>query len=702
MAWSVDPASGGAFSCAGDEFSSGAPLCSYSSASTAVAAAGAGDASSCGFLLPAGNTLTCSVSNGKVTFIAATATSFTAPYVAPTQRNSSGSTLCPPATSPPQPNDCDCSFDNQLATGDAIVTVTARSVDSSFNSFYCVLDGVTVGAWGSNSGMANSSGTLTFIVPQNNGYECIMQWGAAAFSYSSRLIASRSLFTLGGDNRDVTNGQLRHKSLGEAQVTRAQRRASLPDGPAFIHPESEMPRLQRLWSTWKEQHHRVYSSGQSEVAAFTHFAQHVAAADQAVVRGKILHHPHLDESGRPHRFNAFADMSRRQWEATYRHKAVIAEQAEKTMTLLDQAAAPSSMLPPPPPPPPAVDWRTKGVVTPVKDQGQCGGCWAFSTTGALEGAWALAGRGLTSLSEQQLVSCANNSGNNGCGGGWPALGTAWLIDNPPDTEASYPYVSGGGSAPACQASGHASSGVNVTGWQTVRPDVSSGNDDMETALAAWTAAYGPVSVLVDAMTQIWWVYNGGIISDCCDTDIDHAVLLVGYNQTASSDDAGEQYWIIKNSWAASWGEQGYARLMRGAGECGINATGNSIVPTVQGGPLPPASIYDCPPDAQPMQVNATTSGCVWTNGTGSFVMPPSPQGYCYYLDDGYMGYTFDASLDQAAYPCPPSFYASEDEGQVWFCVLQAPYRGFHGFPPGAAAYCDDLAAGRIGYTWSTS
>jgi cathepsin F/cysteine peptidase B len=409
------------------------------------------------------------------------------------------------------------------------------------------------------------------------------------------------------------------------------------------------------------------------------------------------------------------------------------------LTLLHDAALPTS-----------VDWTTKGAVTPVKDQGQCGCCWAFSTTGALEGAGALAaGAPATPLSEQLLVSC--DATNQGCGGGFPNVAVTWLVANRsgvPVTEASYPYASGGGgSAPACVPGGHAAAPVNATGWWAVAPQSGSGGGSrgggsQEDALAAWAAAYGPVSVLVDAMTQLWWPYVGGVISDCCDTDIDHAVLVVGFNSSSSASNRGEagagvsaapgvagagashnrssaedspspagvsnsSWWTIKNSWAASWGEGGYVRLARGAGECGINATGNSIVPSVAGGRLPPYPATACPADAAPFNVTdagtgaVTASGCVWVNGTSSaWTIFPSPGAYCDYMAAGYIGYTGSGSLDAAAYPCPPSLYASGDGGGALFCVLAPGQRGFHGWPPTATAYCDELSAGRFGYTWA--
>jgi cysteine peptidase B len=150
----------------------------------------------------------------------------------------------------------------------------------------------------------------------------------------------------------------------------------------------------------------------------------------------------------------------------------------------------------------------------------------------------VAGNPLVSLSEQLLVSCDNTS--YGCDGGFPNTAMEWLRDNGADTEESYPYVSGNGTTGACAPNGRVAAAANVTGFQAVPGNTSLA---VEAELAAWLAAFGPVSILVDDMTQLWWTYVGGVMKGCCDVSTDHAVLLTGFDYNATQG----PWWIIKNS-----------------------------------------------------------------------------------------------------------------------------------------------------------
>ena len=208
--------------------------------------------------------------------------------------------------------------------------------------------------------------------------------------------------------------------------------------------------------------------------------------------------------------------------------------------------------------PSSVDWVADGAVTPVKNQGQCGSCWAFSTTGSVEGAWFLAKGELESLSEQQLVDCSTAEGNDGCNGGLMDDAFKYIIQSGGlCTEATYPYQAASGT---CKNGCYAV--ATISGFVDVQPN-------NETALMI-AVAQQPVSVAVEADGFDWQFYGGGVVTDSCGTNLDHGVLVVGYGTDATSGD----YWKVKNSWGPDWGEAGYIRIGRGSkfapnGECGI-------------------------------------------------------------------------------------------------------------------------------------
>lgn len=203
----------------------------------------------------------------------------------------------------------------------------------------------------------------------------------------------------------------------------------------------------------------------------------------------------------------------------------------------------------------SVDWRTKNAVTPVKNQQQCGSCWAFSTTGATEGAHAIKTGKLVSLSEQQLVDCSQAQGNQGCNGGMMDQGFQYIITNGGITsEAQYPYTAQDGTC-----------NTNVTSVATLSSFVDVATNNEAALLAA--VNIGPVSVAIEADQQCFQFYSGGVLSDpSCGTQLDHGVLVVGYGTDSTTN---QDYWIVKNSWGPSWGEAGYIRLVRGSNECGI-------------------------------------------------------------------------------------------------------------------------------------
>jgi len=215
--------------------------------------------------------------------------------------------------------------------------------------------------------------------------------------------------------------------------------------------------------------------------------------------------------------------------------------------------------------PPSVDWRDFNAVTPVKTQGSCGSCWTFATTGAIEGAWKLAGGNITDLSEQQLIDC--NTGkiygeeaNNGCKGGSMDPAFKYIMANHGlATAKHYPYRMNEGH---CRKNLANETVVNLSGYK----DVNVGDEiALENALAI-----GPVALGIEADQTAFQLYSHGVFSGKCGAKLDHGVLAIGYGH---DEDEDKDYWIVKNSWGTSWGEKGYIRIERGAGGamglCGV-------------------------------------------------------------------------------------------------------------------------------------
>lgn len=196
-----------------------------------------------------------------------------------------------------------------------------------------------------------------------------------------------------------------------------------------------------------------------------------------------------------------------------------------------------------------IDWTTKGAVTPIKDQAQCGSCWAFSTTGSTEGANFLGKGELKSLSEQQLVDCSGSYGNQGCNGGLMDNAFKYYLGKGKGAtlEASYPYTARDGT---CK------SGLTVAVTISKYADVPAKSESgLKTAVTN-----APVSIAVDA--RKWQSYSTGIFSGCgALVQLDHGVLAVGYT---------DSYWKVKNSWGTGWGESGFIRIVTDKNECGIS------------------------------------------------------------------------------------------------------------------------------------
>mmetsp|Transcript_43862 Transcript_43862/g.80126 ORF Transcript_43862/g.80126 Transcript_43862/m.80126 type:complete len:556 (-) Transcript_43862:131-1798(-) len=250
--------------------------------------------------------------------------------------------------------------------------------------------------------------------------------------------------------------------------------------------------------------------------------------------------------------NEFADMTKHEFGATHFGYRAPDQKMFKGVPYLGRYA--NATLPPA-----SMDWTTKNAVTPVKNQASCGSCWAFSTTGAIEGAWAVATGKLLSLSEQQLVDCAKD-GNMGCKGGSMDLGFKYEEGHGICSEDSYKYLAKDGTCQvdACTVAIPAG---GIVGYK----DVAEGD---ETGLLN-AVAQQPVAVAIEADQMAFQLYKSGVLSAECGEKLDHGVLVVGYGELD-----GQKYWKVKNSWGPTWGMDGYVNILRGKageGECGIKA-----------------------------------------------------------------------------------------------------------------------------------
>ncbi|KAJ6829957.1 oryzain alpha chain-like [Iris pallida] len=261
--------------------------------------------------------------------------------------------------------------------------------------------------------------------------------------------------------------------------------------------------------------------------------------------------------------------------------------------------------------PESVDWREQGAVPPVKDQGSCGSCWAFSTIAAVEGINKIVTGELIALSEQELVDC-DTSYNEGCNGGLMDYAFQFIIDNGGiDTEEDYPYKNRDG---RCDTLRKNAKVVSIDSYEDL-PE----NDEQALKKAV---ANQPVSVAIEAGGRDFQLYESGIFSGSCGLALDHGVAAVGYGS-----ENGKDYWIVRNSWGVDWGEAGYLRMERNipqtSGKCGIAVEPSYPVKKGENppnpGPTPPSpvappsvcdSYYSCP--------ESTTCCCVYEYGSSCF------------------------------------------------------------------------------------
>ncbi|KAL1828699.1 hypothetical protein DCAR_0207950 [Daucus carota subsp. sativus] len=272
-----------------------------------------------------------------------------------------------------------------------------------------------------------------------------------------------------------------------------------------------------------------------------------------VFKSNVKHIHKVNKMDKPYKLqlNKFADMTSHEFRNTYGSKVKHYRSLQGGRRNTEFMHENTENLPP------TVDWRKKGVVTPVKNQGNCGSCWAFSTIAAVEGINKIKTNKLVSLSEQELVDCEPD--NHGCSGGFMDNAFEFIKENGGITaEKLYPYKA---KDAKCDASKMNAPVVVIDGHENVP-------ENNEEALMK-AVANQPVSVAIDAGGSDFQFYKEGVFTGDCGTELDHGVAIVGYGTTLD----GTKYWTVKNSWGPEWGEQGYIRMQRGVdaeeGICGI-------------------------------------------------------------------------------------------------------------------------------------
>jgi len=348
------------------------------------------------------------------------------------------------------------------------------------------------------------------------------------------------------------------------------------------------------WTEFKAQHGRVYGE-QEETSRYEIFSANAKLVDE------------VNSKGLPYRLaiNKFADWTREEYKGLL---GFVPRPIPRALHLGTHVPSGAATLP-------SLDWVARGAVTPVKNQGQCGSCWAFGTTGGVEGAWQVATGKLLELSEQELVDCS--SANDGCNGGLITEAFAYLEGHDICSESAYPYTASGGNC-RLPCSSVAIPRGGLKGYK----DVQGGESGLLSAIQNQ-----PISIAVDAEGTGWQMYSGGVMTAECGQSLDHAVLAVGYGRDGAND-----YWKVKNSWGTSWGEGGYIRIVRGRNSCGISNSASypqvdGIAPPAPPGPAPPGppchtcSWFSWCPAGETCHYNSYDSGCC---SGGPSPPPPSP------------------------------------------------------------------------------
>lgn len=348
-------------------------------------------------------------------------------------------------------------------------------------------------------------------------------------------------------------------------------------GPGFVRSDEE---VMSMYESWMVNHGKSYNALGEKEKRFEIFKDNLRYIEE--------------QNAMPNRtyklgLNRFADLSNEEYRRTYMGTRTDAKRRFSKVKSDRYAPKVGDSLPD------SIDWREKGAVAPIKDQGGCGSCWAFSTIASVEGINQIVTGDLISLSEQELVDC-DTSYDEGCNGGLMDYAFQFIIKNGGiDSEEDYPYTGRDG---RCDQYRKNAKVVSIDSYE----DVPASN---ENALQK-AVANQPISVAIEGGGRDFQLYESGIFTGRCGVDLDHGVNVVGYGS-----ENGVDYWIVRNSWGASWGEKGYVRMQRNikskTGLCGIAVEPSYPIKTSQNppnpGPSPPSPVkppsvcddyYSCP------------------------------------------------------------------------------------------------------------
>jgi cysteine peptidase B len=500
------------------------------------------NASSCGFPVGAGQKMVCSASQGAriVSAIAAPlATNIlsASSSSAPTAVNLS----CPFTT--PEANNCPCTH-NGSATEDSLIALEFTTPDTSDNSIWCYSsqgEDLCSLSWNGNPG---DGAACVFFLAAGEQMQCKIQFGTLLVEQAVAIPLAGTIFAPSSRASLVGGSDWEHLIGNDAGR-----------GPLAAHTDVAAAEVDAAWQHFKQQFGRRFhvstAAGHAEEQLrkrnFAHSLRQIRALQGPTAARASTSH---DDA----RFGVteFADWSTAEWLVHTRGLQLPAadddsrvgseaeaeegqQQADDRFAILEGPKGNAVVT--------GVDWRAKGMTTPVKNQGSCGSCWAFSSTASVESAWAIAGHSLISLSEEFLIDCNYPQSPGGCNGGFNYQAFDFIEKNGIDSEASYKYSAGKGHASNCSRHWPPTSPVRIQGYRKIASN--------ESEMQLWATTMGPFAVGLDAAGPAWKHYIGGVLRSCCNRAQEHAPTVVGWGTEVEGKHAGGKYCESRSSAAAA-------------------------------------------------------------------------------------------------------------------------------------------------------